>query len=189
MPPWFRSRSIFFGSMFWELIFETLFWVERFFETGIFGMFQTSSRFALPIDRIRSRCVSKVCGVVCPPFLPPFLRGVKLAESFFNPLFRVLSFLWRLTSFHLFLRLFKNQDIFWIWGCTAGLSYSVVRYFLHLLELSLPGVPIYLPFLAKYMKEVQERFTSSTLFFGLYTPQIVFASSSNLFLKELGCFV
>ena len=26
---------------------------------------------------------------VYPPFLPPFLRGVKLAESFFNPIFRV----------------------------------------------------------------------------------------------------
>ena len=68
------------------------------------------------------------------------------------------------------------------------MSCSVVRYFLHLLELSLPGVPIYLPFLAKYMKEVQERFTSSTLFFGLYTPQIVFASSSNLFFKRIRVF-
>ena len=68
------------------------------------------------------------------------------------------------------------------------MSYSVVRYFLHLLELSLPGVPIYLPFLAKYMKEVQERFISSTLFFGLYTPQIVFASSSNLFFKRIRVF-
>ena len=93
MPPWFWSGYIFFGSMFGELIFETLFRVEGFFEMGIFGMFQTSSRFALPIDRIRSRCVSKVRGGVCPPFLPPFLRGVKLAESFFNPIFRVLSFL------------------------------------------------------------------------------------------------
>ena len=68
------------------------------------------------------------------------------------------------------------------------MSCSVVRYFLHLLELSLPGVPVYLPFLDKYMKEVQERFISSTLFSGLYTHQIVFASSSNLFFKRIRVF-